>query len=65
VWAVGIVSEPKQSVINGKPIAALSMEVLLSVGVAPYVRIDVALGNNGKRGEREGKARESATNGRV
>ena len=32
--AVGIVSEPKQPVIDGEPIAPLSMEVLLSVGIA-------------------------------
>jgi hypothetical protein len=33
--------------------------------IAPYVRIDVACGKNGKRGEREEKASESTTNGRV
>lgn len=33
--------------------------------IPPNVRIDVALGNNGKRGERVGKAHESATDGRV
>ena len=33
--------------------------------LSPYVRIDVASGNKGKRGEREGKARGSTTNGGV
>lgn len=32
---------------------------------SPYVRIDVACGKNGKRGEREKEESESATNGRV
>jgi len=33
--------------------------------LAPNVRIDVAFGNNGKWGEREARANESAANGRV
>jgi hypothetical protein len=33
--------------------------------IAPYVRIDVAWGKTGKWGEREEKASESTTNGRV
>jgi hypothetical protein len=32
---------------------------------SPYVRIDVACGKNGKRGEREEKADESTANRRV
>jgi hypothetical protein len=38
---------------------------LLEPKGSPYVRIDVACGKNGKRGEREKKESESATNGRV
>ena len=34
MWAVGIVSEPKQPVIDRKPIAPLPMKMLLSVGIA-------------------------------
>jgi len=33
--------------------------------LTPNVRIDVACGKNGKRGEREKKESESARNGRV
>jgi hypothetical protein len=33
--------------------------------ISPNIRIDVASGNNGKWGERAGKAHESAMNGRV
>ena len=32
---------------------------------SPYVRIDVASGNNGNKGRRLGQASESATDGRV
>jgi hypothetical protein len=35
------------------------------MAAAPYVRIDVACSKRGKRGEREKKESESATNGRV
>ena len=43
----------------------VSIKAELLDEVSPNVRIDVAFGNNGKWGEREARANESAANGRV